>query len=310
MEFIEAIALIHGERCFHPELRDALGPAALALAELSAEAHRIQLAAIYKGMFSFWDTSSDVLRHVEPVWNMVGLAAGFAGAMAEVRLVLDRLRTPQGLELAPPGETEWQDEGGAFSKMQFLVRKLTDGWHLDHGLLASLLRLWRPPEDGKQQGAHRGDGSSEGCHTTVADFGAGSGHYCNFLNQTEEFCCFAFDGTPRVAELSGGAVQTRRLDEPFDLGRRFDWVMCLEVAEHIPRASEPAFLSNLRRHAERGLVLSWSEHAGEAHPNQRPWPEVREVLESVGFVLDEAASAGMRTRVAWLKGAVHVFRVA
>jgi len=305
MDFVEAVALLHGERCFHPELRDALGPPVLALSEVSAEAHRMQLAAVYKGLFSFWDRSSDVLRHVEPVWNLVAHAAKFADSMAQVRVVLDKLRTPEGtLALVPAGEADWQDEGGAFSQMNFLSRNLTGGWHLDHGLLASLLRLWRPPEEAGRPGGAGG----EGCHTTVADFGAGSGHYCGFLNRTEEFCCLAFDGTPRVAELTGGAVQTQRLDEPFNLGRRFDWVMCLEVAEHIPRESEATVLGNLRRHAGRGLVLSWSEEPGEAHPNSRPWPEVREALESVGFVLDEAASAGMRPRVPWLKGAVRIFR--
>merc|ERR1712241_1088781 len=67
-----------------------------------------------------------------------------------------------------------------------------------------------------------------------------------------------------------GRVRTQRLDEPFDLGRKFNWVLCLEVAEHIPRESEPVLLGNIRRHAANGLVLSWSEHASDAHPNARP----------------------------------------
>mmetsp|Transcript_89294 Transcript_89294/g.289112 ORF Transcript_89294/g.289112 Transcript_89294/m.289112 type:complete len:187 (+) Transcript_89294:1-561(+) len=184
--------------------------------------------------------------------------------------------------------------------MHFLVRRLTDGWHMDHGVLASLLRLWQPPT-----AAWRGE---NGCHTSVADFGAGGGHYCNFLNQTQEFCCQAFDGTPRADQHTKGAVQTLRLDKPFDLGRTFDWVLCLEVAEHIPRASEAVFLANLQRHVGHGLVLSWSEHPGDLHPNHRSWPEVRQVLESIGFFVDEAADAQMRPRVSWLQGAVHVFR--
>merc|ERR1712157_428113 len=107
---------------------------------------------------------------------------------------------------------------------------------------ASLLRLWGPPPDT----------TDEGCHLSVADFGAGGGHYCRFLTRTGEVCCHAFDGTPRAALLSGGKVQTARLDDTFDLGRKFDWVICLEVAEHIPRESEDVMLGNLKRHSARG----------------------------------------------------------
>ena len=37
-----------------------------------------------------------------------------------------------------------------------------------------------------------------------------------------------------------------------------DWVLCLEVAEHIPRAFEERLLANLDSHNRRGIVMSWS----------------------------------------------------
>ncbi|CAE8594862.1 unnamed protein product, partial [Polarella glacialis] len=37
MDFVQMLALLHGERCFFPKLRDALGPAVLALADLHHE---------------------------------------------------------------------------------------------------------------------------------------------------------------------------------------------------------------------------------------------------------------------------------
>ena len=36
-----------------------------------------------------------------------------------------------------------------------------------------------------------------------------------------------------------------------------DWVLCLEVAEHIPRAFEERLLANLDSHNRRGIVMSW-----------------------------------------------------
>ncbi|CAE8650487.1 unnamed protein product, partial [Polarella glacialis] len=248
MDFVQMLALLHGERCFFPKLRDALGPAVLALADLHHEVHGIQLATIYTNKFAFWEDSSDILRHSVPLFDVLGFAAKFADAFSDVRVVLDTLQTTPGqLVLPKPGSSDWQDSSGSFSDMNFLARKFKKtGWHLDHGLVASLLRLWLPPSGW-------GVGAEQGCHTSIADFGAGSGHYCSLFNKTGEYCCSAFDGYKNVEKLTHGAVRQLRLDVEFDLGRQFDWVMSLEALEHIPEDFEAIALSNLRRHAKHGL---------------------------------------------------------
>ena len=50
----------------------------------------------------------------------------------------------------------------------------------------------------------------------------------------------------------------KRLDlaKEFDLGLRFDWVISLEVGEHIPEQYEGTFLENLVKHACKGEVKS------------------------------------------------------
>eukprot|EP00435_Cladocopium_sp_Y103_P048944 s2951_g14.t1 len=231
MEFLHVLVMVHGERCLYPDLRNNLGYAVTWAAKLSEEVHKIQLSAVYHSRMSLFETSTDVLRHLLPTIDVLTAAAQFADAFAEVRLTLDKLAStqPGSLQLVLPeaSPSPYQDGGGAFMDMTFIVRNLTNGWHLDHALLASLVRLWPPP-------ASHGDG----CHTTVADFGAGGGHYCKFFNKTGDYCCSAFDGSPKAALYTGGAVQTQRLDEYFDLGRRFDWLLCLEVLEHIPEAKE------------------------------------------------------------------------
>lgn len=303
VEFITTIALLQGERCLTPDLRVKLMGTVMTLAEASKQAHMLQFAISFKGIYSFWDVSTDVNRHMSPIWDVISSIARVAESLGAVRLMIAKYKeigedTWQ-LMAGPP---DWEDKStGAFSEMHFMQRQFMDAWHLDYGLVTSLTRLWVPPVGGWSLDA--------GCHTSIADFGAGGGHYCKFLNQTGEYCCSAYDGSEHAPELTDNKVLTRRLNEPFDLGRVFDWVMCLEVAEHIPAASEDVLLSNLRRHARRGLVLSWSEEEGGPHINARPWHEVQKAVEAVGFVLDRTASAGLRPQVPWMRGAVHVFRI-
>jgi hypothetical protein len=298
-EFLTAVALLQ-KNCLFPDLHDKLGQMVVKMQDISKKMHTLQFMVAHKGVFSFWDDSTDILRHVQPVWDVIFATARYAEACGEVRMVLGSLRHTMDADRPTIGGSDWQDASGAFSAMHYMHRQMTDGWHMDHGLVASLIRLWQPPP-----------GSSEKeCHTSIVDFGAGAGKYCDFFNKTGEYCCAAYDGTSNAAEMSNGLVQTQRLDEYFDLERKFDWVMCLEVAEHIPKEAEDVLLGNLRRHATVGLVLSWSSHGEGPHQNAKPWHEVKGMVEAAGFVLDEAASSQLRPQIAWMRGAVHVFRVA
>ena len=73
------------------------------------------------------------------------------------------------------------------------------------------------------------------------------------------------------------------LAQPFFRGR-FDFVLSLEVAEHIPEAQLPMFLENIERHADKGAVISWSwcGAKGERHVSCRSQLEARELMASVG----------------------------
>ena len=67
----------------------------------------------------------------------------------------------------------------------------------------------------------------------VLEFGAGKGCYTAAFRR-KGVSVRAFDGSPQVASLTHGLVQSSDLTSPLRLGRA-DWVVCLEVAEHIPR---------------------------------------------------------------------------
>src|SRR5690606_32025291 len=71
-----------------------------------------------------------------------------------------------------------------------------------------------------------------------------------------------------VPEASFAPLDVSR---PFDLGRRFGLVQCLEVAEHIPEERADALLSNLERHGDAILFSAATPGQGGAHHvNERP----------------------------------------
>jgi tryptophanyl-tRNA synthetase len=72
----------------------------------------------------------------------------------------------------------------------------------------------------------------------------------------------------------------------------YDWVISLEVAEHIPSKYESIYLDNLFRHANEGIILSWAVPGqnGMSHINTRPLSYVIQVMSENGFERDETSS--------------------
>jgi SAM-dependent methyltransferase len=67
-------------------------------------------------------------------------------------------------------------------------------------------------------------------------------------------------------------VQRTDLARPFDLGRRFDLAISVEVAEHLPESSAAGFVASISEHAD--LVLFSAAvpgQGGTGHVNER-WP--------------------------------------
>lgn len=71
----------------------------------------------------------------------------------------------------------------------------------------------------------------------------------------------------------------------FHLGRRFDLVQSLEVAEHLPTVASATFIASLARHS-RGLVLFSAAppgQGGENHVNERPYDYWRGLFRACGY---------------------------
>jgi hypothetical protein len=98
---------------------------------------------------------------------------------------------------------------------------------------------------------------------SVYDFGAGLGWYGKALlaNDSDGYSVAnykAFDGAENLDLIyPDGFVKHLDLAQPVYLPPK-DWVLSLEVGEHIPAVHEKIFINNLHRHNKKGIVLSWA----------------------------------------------------
>ncbi|XP_071116135.1 uncharacterized protein [Haliotis cracherodii] len=148
---------------------------------------------------------------------------------------------------------------------------------------------------------------------TVASFGDGPGDYKKYLDSTRRLLIYdAFDGAPYGPETSGGVVRFLDLTAPQYGLPIYDWIISLEVAEHIPSQYEEVYVDNIARHAKIGIVLSWAVpgQGGLSHVNNRPLSYVQSVLSGKGFEPDMAASNVLQKQATlpWLKTNIYVYR--
>ncbi len=124
--------------------------------------------------------------------------------------------------------------------------------------------------------------------TSAADFGCGGGIWTKALSEVL--------GVQDIVGLDGAYVDTNALaiprscfracdlSKPFDLGRKFDLAISLEVAEHLPRASAADFVASIAAHSD--LVLFSAAvpgQGGEHHVNEQPLEFWREAFALHGY---------------------------
>jgi hypothetical protein len=145
---------------------------------------------------------------------------------------------------------------------------------------------------------------------TVLDLGCGHGQYSKgFIQNNIPTSCF--DGNPNTPVITEGLCATADLTLPQNFTIS-DWVLCLEVGEHIPEQYEDMFIKNLVSHAKKGIVLSWGvpNQPGDGHVNCRSNEYVISLLQKHGYSFDAALSSKLRytAELWWFKDTVMVFR--
>ena len=148
---------------------------------------------------------------------------------------------------------------------------------------------------------------------SISDFGAGVGQYksatlARFPNLQYE----AYDGAGDVEEYTKGFVKYFDLALPLALTKT-DWVMSLEVGEHIPNMYEGMVIRNLHNHNCKGLVLSWAVigQGGRQHLNCHSNMYLIRVFEALGYTYENKTTATFRRpegNYGWFQWSVLVFR--
>ena len=121
----------------------------------------------------------------------------------------------------------------------------------------------------------------------------------------------AYDGAPYSEQLSEGRVKFLDLTLPQYGLPVYDYVISLEVAEHIPKQYETIYVDNIFRHAKEGIVLSWAwpGQEGHSHVNGKLFKDVVTLMEQNGFYHDVSASNILKQSctLVWLHKSTNVY---
>lgn len=150
-------------------------------------------------------------------------------------------------------------------------------------------------------------------HKTVGSFGDGPGAYKREIEKLGEVKSYdAYDGAPFCEDTSEGRVKFMDLTVPQYGVPMYDWIISLEVAEHIPKEFETAYIDNIIRHSKEGVIISWAVpgQGGLAHINNRPLSYVIDLMKFQGFIHDELSSKSLQdsSSFQWLRDNINVFR--
>ena len=133
---------------------------------------------------------------------------------------------------------------------------------------------------------------------SLLDVGAGHGAWASEWIAAGVSDVLAIDGDyVKSDQLVIPATNFRSADlsTPLDLGRKFDLVQSLEVAEHLPHAKAAMFIETLTRHGDVVLFSAAVPHqGGEHHVNEQPPEYWRQLFGKAGY----AAFDWLRPRLA------------
>lgn len=144
----------------------------------------------------------------------------------------------------------------------------------------------------------------------VVDFGCGHGQYVNYLNDNN-IKSIGFDGNPYTSNFSKFCSQ-KDLTENIDLSEKPDWILCLEVGEHIPEKYEHVLINNIHKNNKNGVLLSWAVEGqgGDGHVNCKNNEYIKNIFVNLGYtnLLEEENKLRDFSSLSWFKNTIMVFK--
>jgi len=167
------------------------------------------------------------------------------------------------------------------------------GHHTDSGLTNALLSMVSDLE-------------------SAVDFGCGDATYAKYLMSNSNIKIKAFDGNPNVKQITDNFAEQLDLSQSFNLDEKFDVVISLEVAEHIPKKYESTYINNLYTHMNKYLIISWAVpgQGGKGHVNEHTNEYVINLFSTLGLEYKQEYSDYLRNSITscnWFKNTILVF---
>ena len=135
---------------------------------------------------------------------------------------------------------------------------------------------------------------------SVLDVGCGAGAWLREYAALGIHDLLGVDGEyvrPEQLLIPSEHFLARNLAQPFDLGRRFDLVQCLEVAEHLSADYAATLVDNLIRHGDCVLFsAAVPGQGGEYHVNEQPYAYWRALFAARGYRLFDWLRPQLRSR--------------
>lgn len=119
---------------------------------------------------------------------------------------------------------------------------------------------------------------------------------------------------PEATVLDSSTYMKVDLQQPFDAGRTFDLVVCLEVVEHLHPDTTNVILDSIARHVgvDGTIMFSMAEpgQPGNGHINCLTIAEVLDLWASRGWFPDIAQTLGLRTiaSMSWFRRNTLILR--
>jgi SAM-dependent methyltransferase len=111
---------------------------------------------------------------------------------------------------------------------------------------------------------------------SVLDVGCGIGSWLKVAQSRGMSDIRGIEGSwldPSKSQVDSRFLEILDLEKSFDLGRRFDLVICLEVAEHVSASAADHFIASLTRHAPVVLFSAAIPYqGGDHHVNEQFLP--------------------------------------
>jgi len=158
---------------------------------------------------------------------------------------------------------------------------------------------------------------NENCKS-VADYGCGPGWYTNIIS-SKGILCDGYDAnafTETIAKRCNysGNFYILDLTEPHLLKKKYNWILSLEVGEHIPPQYEDILINNIINNCSDGIILSWAIEGqdGPGHVNCKNNDYIKNKFINLGYVNDLETENLFRQNTdetaCWFRNTIMVFR--